>query len=432
MMADNAVVNVGGTLEVVVSDAQHHGEGRGKYTTYLVEVKGPSNNSASRRRYSDFQWVYQRLLVERAGAIVPIIPHKQALTAKVRFSEELVSDRQATLQKFLQRIMHHPELVDAPSLHTFLTADFTVWENAKKQHPDMEALNEDSEGGEESKKEGTGNRIVGWMGRMTNNARLALGAVDLESTPDDDIFNDLQAYAQNLDQNVKILAKDVTVLVASMKTQSERMEKMGAAFSEMGEYKLDNEVVIRTSSNTMFTKLGQNWNNLSKLTNFAHMSGQTKLDEPIQDLNRDVLALLKAIARRKEVLFNYSRKAHQGKVKMGQLDKIRENGTAGANPEKVQNLEGEVRALKEEGAAMWKEVDTVSKRLQRDVERFKINFHQGFRKTMETFHKVQMEYAEKYVQGWGDILPVLAPLNSNGMPSAPPPSAPDEAVTTLL
>ena len=348
--------------------------------------------------------------------------------------------------------MQHPELNDSPSLHIFLTADYNVWEITKKQGllpttdvPKDLQLGEDTvevssdanlSNGPTTPTQKASFRIASWVGKKVTQTRMAMGGIQLESTPDDDIFIDLHSYANNIDKNIKILAKDTTLLVAASKTQAEKMEQMAAAFSEMGEYKLDNEVIVRTSSATMFTKLGHNWNNLSKLTNFAYMSGQVKLDEPIQDLARDVQALQKAISQRKNALMEYSRKALQGKTKMGQLDKLREN--AGGNPERIAALEAEVRVLKEDGAELWKVVDTISKRLQRDVERFKIHFHQTMRTTLETYHKVQVEYSQKYIQGWGDVLPFLAPVNM-GTARAPPPSSfppempqADEPFTVLL
>jgi sorting nexin-1/2 len=423
-----------------VTDAQHHEVGRSKYTTYLVEVLSPIK-SASRRRYSDFTWLYHRLLDERAGAIVPIIPHKKALMGKVRFSEELVTERQGQLQRFLERVMTHPDLHDAPSVQSFLTADYTIWENIKKAAGgDTIGDEDDSEGasadnGESPSKPTAGNRVTNWIGKVASNARMAMGSMQLESTPDDDIFNDLHSYASNLDANIKILAKDATALVASIKTQGETMEQMSAAFSEMGQYTLQNEVVVRSHNFVMFSKLGTNWNNLSKLSHFCQLSAQTKLDDPIQDLARDVAALQKAIAKRKHMLFLYTRKANQGKQKMGQLDKLREN--AANHPEKIAGLEGDIRTLKEEGAQAWQDVDTVSKRLQRDVERFKVTFHEGMRKTMETFHKVQVEYSEKYMQGWNDVLPSLLPATGDvAQPTSPPPVPPtgedDDAITATI
>jgi hypothetical protein len=313
--------------------------------------------------------------------------------------------------------MKHPELGDTPSLTTFLTADYAHWEMAKKQYGNVTA----GEGSEEApldlgnqiaavepKSNQAGSRITNWMGKVRTKIALAAHA-GLESTPDDDIFNDIESYATNLDNNIKILSKDATAFVQATKTQSEKMEQMGAAFAELGEYKLANDTIVRSSSSTFYSKLGQNWNNLSKLCNFQQMSAQTKLDEPLQDMARDVSSLRIAISKRKEILYQYTVKSKQSKTKMGQLDKMRENGTS---LDKIGALEIEVRTIKEETAKIWKDVETVSKRLSRDVERFKVIFHEKMRSTMEAFHMIQVEYSEKYVQGWKDALPILAPLSS--------------------
>ncbi|EED87068.1 predicted protein, partial [Thalassiosira pseudonana CCMP1335] len=105
-----------------VTDPQELGEGRNKHTYYRIDVHPPfpkssnSYNTATdpissvRRRYSDFQWLFQRLHAEKPGAIIPIIPHTQAMASAKRFSEELVEERRGHLERFLRRVQIHPEL----------------------------------------------------------------------------------------------------------------------------------------------------------------------------------------------------------------------------------------------------------------------------------------------------------------------------------
>ena len=76
--------------------------------------------SAVLRRYSDFLWLYERLHMERAGAIIPPIPEKQPVG---RFSPAFVEDRRFHLERFLRRVAIHPELHDCKCLDTFLRAD---------------------------------------------------------------------------------------------------------------------------------------------------------------------------------------------------------------------------------------------------------------------------------------------------------------------
>merc|ERR1719253_410726 len=91
-------------------------------------LHNPGQFSSVLRRYSDFLWLFEWLHRERAGAIVPPLPEKQAVA---RFSPEFVEERRAALQRFLRRVVLHPELWDAECLLTFLRADDAGFRHAK-------------------------------------------------------------------------------------------------------------------------------------------------------------------------------------------------------------------------------------------------------------------------------------------------------------
>eukprot|EP00548_Thalassiothrix_antarctica_P000951 CAMPEP_0194129152 /NCGR_PEP_ID=MMETSP0152-20130528/393_1 /TAXON_ID=1049557 /ORGANISM="Thalassiothrix antarctica, Strain L6-D1" /LENGTH=447 /DNA_ID=CAMNT_0038823255 /DNA_START=104 /DNA_END=1447 /DNA_ORIENTATION=+ len=393
----------GSQAEVKVHDPQHQGEGRSKFTSYLVEVKAPSL-SVCRRRYSDFQWLYEKLLEERAGCIIPIILHTRALTPGKRFSEELVNGRMVQLNWFLSKVMNHHDLVDSPSLQTFLTVNQTEWDGIKgtKSFDDGASEAGFPEPGSEKEKP------AGVIAKMMNKVRTKIamvGNTKLESTPDDDIFNDIEAYVSNLEANIKVLHKGSETLVKSMKQSSDTLKQMGASFALMGQYTLANDVVVRTPSYTMTSRLASNWNNLSKLISFQQSSTKGKLEVPLEEMMRDVAAARISLTKRKELLYNYTLKVNIGNKKQGQLDKLREQ--SGMPDSKSINLEGEIRMLKQENSELWKEFDEVSRRLSRDVERFKAEIREKLRATMENFHTVQEEYSKKYVQGWSEVMPVL-------------------------
>ena len=79
-----------------------------KFTSYKVNTKvegdqafsssAPLQDSAVVRRYSDFVWLVSQLEKEYAGAIVPPLPEKQAVS---RFGAEFVEGRRRMLEKFL-------------------------------------------------------------------------------------------------------------------------------------------------------------------------------------------------------------------------------------------------------------------------------------------------------------------------------------------
>ena len=121
---------------IQVTDPQQIGEGRNAHTYYRIDVRSGQYSTdpiaSVRRRYSDFQWLFNRLHAEKPGAIVPIIPHTQAVQISKRMSEELIEERRVYLEGFLRRVQVHPELEGAPSLAAFFSPDAEVFEAAKK------------------------------------------------------------------------------------------------------------------------------------------------------------------------------------------------------------------------------------------------------------------------------------------------------------
>lgn len=124
---------------VKVTDPQQIGEGRNAHTFYRIDVRQGAYSdpiASVRRRYSDFQWLFQRLHAEKPGAIVPIIPHTLAVQISKRLSEELVEERRVYLEGFLRRVQVHPELEGAGSLAAFFSPDAEVFEEAKRVRMD--------------------------------------------------------------------------------------------------------------------------------------------------------------------------------------------------------------------------------------------------------------------------------------------------------
>ena len=415
----------------------------------MIEVRSSKIFSMCRRRYSDFQWLYKRLLLERSGAIVPIIPHRKALTPKVRFSEDLVAERQAVLQQFLCKVLVHPELKDAPSLMTFVTADYTVWEAAKNKDDVVSATETGSttgsttprggDGGDEEEEERnlkatatTTTRFASFVGNVFGKAkaRLALaGGMEMEQTPDDALFEEFEAYVAQLENNIKILSKEATIFVASTKSQAANLEHMGAAFAAMGEYKLG-EATVKTSSAALWTKLGENFTVFTRLANTEHKTQQDYLDRPLQDLQRDVQSLKLAMQQRKEVLYEYTRKAGQGKSKLNALDRLKD--TPNANPDKINVMEGELAILKDEGMVLWKNVDIISKRLQRDIERFRFEFHEKLRATMESYAQTQSESTQRSLDEWKRMASHVAGKPPAASETEETPPLAEEAITASL
>jgi hypothetical protein len=147
---------------------------------------------------------------------------------------------------------------------------------------------------------------------------------------------------------------------------------------------------------------------LSRIMASQHETGLQTLDAPLQELILDVTALKLAIQQRKVVLVQYTAKVNDRRTKDVVLEKMKARDDLSEHQDKFFELEKEVKVLDAEIKIQQTHVDTVSKRLERDAERFRHGFHDKMRATMEAYHLSQMEYAEKNSKAWQEMLPGLA------------------------
>ena len=332
-------------------------------------------------------------MAERPGAIVPIIPHKQAMRESVRFSEELLAERQAVLQTFLRIVVSHPELSDAPTLKTFLTAYTEEWEQVR--------------GGEVPAE--NGGESTGFLGKVR--AKLAVAGVsELEPTPDDGAMEIMEDYLMHMDTQVKVWAKESTALVKQSKDSAKSLQAMGAAFAALGKKPYPQAYTDETGE--LSAELANHISDISIVVLKQSDQAAIKLDDPMQDLAREVQAAKAALARRKEIVWEYTRKTQAVKSKKALL-------------EKGKTSEQEVSQAQQEVKAALKEVEVVSKRVRREIERFREIFYEKLKKTMKGYTILQTEYHGHMDKKWSEIIPVVTDDgDAPGVPapaSAPPP-----------
>lgn len=93
-------------ITFIVKDPLKHGENVNAYVTYTISATTNLPFFANGvfsviRRYSDFEWLHNRLVFEFPGCIIPPLPEKNALG---RFGPEFVEQRRRYLEKFLNSI----------------------------------------------------------------------------------------------------------------------------------------------------------------------------------------------------------------------------------------------------------------------------------------------------------------------------------------
>ena len=102
-------------------------------TTYAVTSTCPGNDSLNttvRRRYSEFEYLYNLLLKRYTGAILPGLPEKRTFMKGSRF----VTLRMNALTKWFNRLVQNPYMKSDPTVQEFLScqAEGKEWESLKK------------------------------------------------------------------------------------------------------------------------------------------------------------------------------------------------------------------------------------------------------------------------------------------------------------
>ncbi|KAK4449329.1 Sorting nexin-4 [Podospora aff. communis PSN243] len=118
----------GEILECVVSDPRKENDGtKDAYVSYMITTHSTfptfqRPTTISRRRFTDFVFLYKVLCREYQGCAVPPLPDKQRMeyVRGDRFGSDFTNRRGYSLQRFLTRLALHPILRRANILHTFL------------------------------------------------------------------------------------------------------------------------------------------------------------------------------------------------------------------------------------------------------------------------------------------------------------------------
>uniref|UniRef100_A0A3Q2QSK6 Sorting nexin-2 n=1 Tax=Fundulus heteroclitus TaxID=8078 RepID=A0A3Q2QSK6_FUNHE len=121
-------------VDVAVTNPEKVGDGMNAYVAYKVSTRTSlpifkSKVFSARRRFSDFLGLYEKLSAKQSlhGCIIPPPPEKSVVgMTKVKVgmddpsSVEFVEKRRAALERYLQRIVAHPLLLQDPDVRDFL------------------------------------------------------------------------------------------------------------------------------------------------------------------------------------------------------------------------------------------------------------------------------------------------------------------------
>jgi sorting nexin-1/2 len=405
----------GGTLHLSITDPQQIGEGRNAHTFYRIDVrpnKYAEPIASVRRRYSDFRWLFTRLHEERPGAIIPIIPHTNAFQLEKRLSEEIIEGRRNRCEKFLRMVQVHPELEGCPSIAAFFNPDAEVFEQTKKDHPEMDGI-VDYETSANSTKE----KVKHFFVKAGIKAKVARGGIEqLEDTPDAAQMEEVEQYLSTLEIHIKALVKATLYLVDVSKDTSANLHDLGQTLFGMHQTydpdapSTDNNSANQTKSKNPSLKTISNiFASLSAIQKVKYDDNYSKVSTPILDLQEKIKAARLALKRRRDHAITYNTFLQQIKNRQAALEKLNhKNATHPHSPQMEHQIVTAQQLLDESNKSSrlaLAALEKVTQRVFREMDRFKHSVDADLRLVYVNHARVQVDYARQLDVEWNKLLP---------------------------
>lgn len=377
-------------LTINVTEPTKQGEGVKAYVTYKVVTSTnlPNYQYGSYsvvRRYSDFVWLYEALLKEKFGYIIPPMPEKMAIG---RFSPEFVESRRRGLESFLANIAQHYVLKKSKKLSFFLTAS----ESSFGRERDKSKIKLDTDGAL---------KVMGLIGKglknVTNKAMDMVQKNRTESSGTEDDMEFLAIVEQINNSSVQIAEAQKAIEIMCL-----RQRELYTSYSTYAEDFKALSQIEDEKFGIIFHKMGKSLRKMADLQKERAIKEKVLFQEPFKEYVLFCGAALKAIKQREEkavVIENAREQLHKAKVNHAKLL------AAGAPSSKKRESDREIKRCKKDVQKAIKSIEGITNIVKSEIKRFNGDRLKKFRTTILNFITVEMEYNQKFETLFSELKP---------------------------
>lgn len=424
-------------VTITVTDPRiEQADTRSSFTSYLVSTK---QGNSVRRRYSDFQWLYQRLRTEVPGAIVPIIPHTRTLMSAKKFNLEFIEERRRLLQDFLLDIAQHAELCRAPSMTPFMLLELGKDFDEGKKKVELKIPTIFADAGSKSESGGISGslaqpQLVSATKGITNflaKVKMTATAQELLTSQDESRVLALSNYIADIQGHVKALTKASEALLKSTSSTAAAYGELGVP---IGLWRTTLMQQIESQSDDEKDAMSQMINfsdEMSSLLEKKHKEDEFLFGHTITKLTNTVAAFEISLEQRKLIQIDYTQIQNSLIEKNCALEKAQKNLKP---PEVTDKLASERVELESRIEKEKERFEEVTKRVIRDGEKYKPKLAQMLQNSFLMLAKTKIAYTTRINEISQRLISdlegaSLPGVDSNGEDSHrphPPPSAPPE------
>lgn len=374
-------------MEITVSDPVKLGDGVNAYTSYRVTTKSPSTEGEVYviRRFSDFEWLHDRVGDLYKGAIVPPLPDKNVLE-KFRFTREFVESRRRGLESFINRLAAHPIVGRADELEHFLKDSEDTWTMEMRKTAETKVL------GAKSSDLMHMFQSVQWS--------LASTLLGTEEVSEERETERLKSYADALDRCLADCHRDARQFGKRQRDLGASMCLFGASLQALGLAEGGEEGPV----GRCFSEVGNKADIVGTATRNNAQVFLESLEEPLKEYVRLVQAIKKAISDRSAGWTRMHQVEAELKAKRGKRERAI---AASVNQAKVEEIEGEVAEISQRVEASSRDHRAVSDRLSAELRRCHGEMAADFERMFREFKAVQVRIQRQSAHSWESLQPSI-------------------------
>mmetsp|Transcript_31975 Transcript_31975/g.38669 ORF Transcript_31975/g.38669 Transcript_31975/m.38669 type:complete len:507 (-) Transcript_31975:156-1676(-) len=407
--------------KVEISDPEKHGDSISGYTSYRVTTNTIQpekfNERASfyvMRRYSDFDWLHNMLRAKYAGIVIPPLPEKK--NSSSRFDNEFVNERQAALQKFLNKVICHPELVNSADLVLFLSETNTEAWAAKAPWYER----------------GTVASMMSSMGHWFGHMRIATeGAmhgkgIDSVVAAEDPEYLEVVDYFLNLEGRLRRINDNVTRLADQYNSMGGIWGEFGSLSLALGSCETEGAKHVLSGKNSglgqAFTQLGDTCTKLATPTQEQAKRLLKALRVPLKEYLAVILSVKDTIDDRTAALQEYQNQCSKYEERQSKINRVASNQSTAQSQwktDRVTGLEAEVAEAASARDDAKSRYDMIVERMKKELPSVYREMTLNLNNAMSNLIQIQVALAKDTASTWETLLPGSGQINL--MPVEPMP-----------
>ncbi|KAK6503502.1 Vacuolar protein sorting-associated protein 5 [Arthrobotrys musiformis] len=369
------------TFDIQVGDPHKVGDLTSAHIVYQVSTKTSSKaykvpEFTVSRRYRDFLWLYNALIVSNPGIIVPPPPEKQQLG---RFDQDFVESRRAALERMLNKIALHPVLQQDGDLKIFLESEsFTV---DIKQKERQAASAETASGG------GGGLFGFGVGGAFSTAAKFV---------ETDDWFLDRKAYLDALEVQLKNLMKSIDTVIKQRKELAESANEFGNSLHALSAVELSNNLSSPLAS------LADLQIRLRELYDRQAQQDVLTLGITVDEYIRLIGSVKLAFQQRQKAFHSWHAAESETQKKRATYEKLQRQGKS--QGDRLNQMQAEVADSEKKLHQARVLFDEMGRLMKNELERFEKEKVEDFKSGVETFLESAVEAQKEVIELWETYL----------------------------